>query len=435
MSLIYSPGPAAYELGSTIGRAPAASMKGRYKTTDTRNVPGPGTYKLSDAIGVGNAPSYTLRPKTNIPADLHDAPGPGAYNHDTHKGKGPAISMAPRLDLKGLTDAVPGPGSYQSPYEVGKEAPKYSMTGRGAGSNEGIRSPGPGQPQKRAALSMYSRSFCCIRFSPSFCAPFPSLFPGAYNVDAPRSAKAASMKSRHYDKPDAFQPGPGAYKLSDSIGGSNAPAYTMRPKPDPRNSAGPSGVPGPGAYTLGSTLTSPGKSMTARRDPKAASESVPGPGAYKLSDSIGNGHAPSYTLRPKTNVPADLQDAPGPGAYNHDTHKGKGPAISMAPRLDLKGLTDAVPGPGSYQSPYEVGKEAPKYTMTGRGAGSNEGIRSPGPGQFRRARRAAQNTLSAATFQPCRPILIIVPLCLYTLSPPSQVPTTLTLLALRRPPR
>lgn len=42
MSLIYSPGPAAYDLGSGIGKAPAASMKGRYKDPDTSKSPGPG---------------------------------------------------------------------------------------------------------------------------------------------------------------------------------------------------------------------------------------------------------------------------------------------------------------------------------------------------------------------------------------------------------
>ena len=208
----------------------------------------------------------------------------GAYNHDTDKGKGPKITMAPKLDLKGLTDAVPGPGSYQNPYEVGKEAPKYSMTGRGNSSNDGIKSPGP----------------------------------GAYNVDAGTKPKfAASMKSRHYDKPDAFAPGPGAYKLGDTIGGSsNSPAYTMRPKPSPKNTGGSEFVPGPGAYSIPTTIgTSPAKSMTSRRPQPgdAALASQPGPGAYKLADSIGAGHAPSYTLRPKTNVPVDLADSPGPG--------------------------------------------------------------------------------------------------------------------------
>ena len=123
----------------------------------------------------------------------------GAYNHDTDKGKGPKITMAPKLDLKGLTDAVPGPGSYQNPYEVGKEAPKYSMTGRGNSSNDGIKSPGP----------------------------------GAYNVD-PSFGKpklAASMKSRHYDKPDAFAPGPGAYRPESTfVIGSNAPKISMHKK-------------------------------------------------------------------------------------------------------------------------------------------------------------------------------------------------------------
>jgi hypothetical protein len=67
----------------------------------------------------------------------------------------------------------------------------------------------------------------------------------------------------------------------------------------------------------------------------------------------------------------------------------------MAPRLDLKGLTDAVPGPGSYQSAYEVGKEAPKYSMTGRGAGSNEGLKSPGPGQQRGEKRGEEKRSAA----------------------------------------
>jgi hypothetical protein len=130
-----------------------------------------------------------------------------------------------------------------------------------------------------AAAARYLLNLTAI----SFFLCFPS---GAYNVDAPRSKLAASMKSRHYDKPDAFQPGPGAYKLSDSIGGSsNAPSYTMRPKTNPKNSAGPGAVPGPGAYSLASMIaTSPGKSMTARRDPKSASEAVPGPGQTKRKE-------------------------------------------------------------------------------------------------------------------------------------------------------
>ena len=67
---------------------------------------------------------------------------------------------------------------------------------------------------------------------------------GAYNVEPPKSKLAASMKSRHYDKPDEFQPGPGAYKLGDSIGPGNSPSYTMRARSSPKSSWGV--VPGPG---------------------------------------------------------------------------------------------------------------------------------------------------------------------------------------------
>jgi len=109
MSLIYSPGPAAYDLGSGIGKAPAVSLKGRYKESDALRSPGPGAYKLADSIGgPGNSPSYTMRPKTSDVAEAHLVPGPGAYNPDPSRGKGPKISMAPKLNLAGLTDGVPG---------------------------------------------------------------------------------------------------------------------------------------------------------------------------------------------------------------------------------------------------------------------------------------------------------------------------------------
>jgi hypothetical protein len=108
MSLIYSPGPAAYDLGSGIGRAPAATMKGRPKQADTSLSPGPGSCRLEGYTG-REGPKFTLRPKTNVPADLTGTPGPDAYDHDTHKGKGPKITMAPKLNLarrQSRTDAL-----------------------------------------------------------------------------------------------------------------------------------------------------------------------------------------------------------------------------------------------------------------------------------------------------------------------------------------
>jgi hypothetical protein len=172
-----------------------------------------------------------------------------------------------------------GPGTYTNPYETGKEAPKYSMPGRANAASPTAKSPGPGSYELAGDMSKG-------RFS-------------------------ASMKSRHFDKPDAFAPGPGAYKLADSIGGpGNSPSYTMRPKPSAKSSS--ESVPGPGAYSLATSIgTAPSVSMTSRREVKPAVE-VPGPGAYKLEGHTGRDGA-KYTLRPKTNVPADLAHAPGPG--------------------------------------------------------------------------------------------------------------------------
>jgi hypothetical protein len=219
--------------------------------------------------------------------------------------------------------------------------------------------------------------------------------PGAYHSEpSGRNKIAASMKSRHYDKPDSYQPGPGAYKLGDTIGGaSNSPSYTMRPRHTPKSAS--EDVPGPGAYSLASTIgTAPAMSITARRNIKGFSDSVPGPGAYKLEGYTGRDGA-KYTLRPKTNVPADLANSPGPGAYNHDTHKGKGPKITMAPKLNVAGFTDANPGPGAYSSPFEVGKEAPKYSMPGRGNPSLSLNKSPGPGAYH-TEPSGRNVLGAS---------------------------------------
>jgi hypothetical protein len=184
----------AYGLGSGIGRAPAATMKGRPKPADTSLSPEPGEYKLEGHMG-REGPKFTLRPKTNVPADLAGTPGPGSYEHDTHKGKGPKITMAPKLNLAGLTDANPGPGAYSSPFEVGKEAPKYSMPGRGNTTSALHKSPGP----------------------------------GAYHSEpSGRNKIAASMKSRHYDKPDHDIPGPGAYNAEAGLTiGSSAPGLRV----------------------------------------------------------------------------------------------------------------------------------------------------------------------------------------------------------------
>ena len=104
-------------------------MKGRYKSVDTRNVPGPGTYKLSDSIGSGQAPSYTLRPKTVLPADLADAPGPGAYNVDSSFGKAKLSASMKSRHYEKADGFQPGPGAYrpESYSSIGNHAPKISM--------------------------------------------------------------------------------------------------------------------------------------------------------------------------------------------------------------------------------------------------------------------------------------------------------------------
>lgn len=63
MSLIYSPGPAAYNVKSTLGDAPKHSLRGRRKEYLQTVTPGPGTYKAQlPAL----SPQYTMRAKTKL---------------------------------------------------------------------------------------------------------------------------------------------------------------------------------------------------------------------------------------------------------------------------------------------------------------------------------------------------------------------------------
>lgn len=82
MSLIYSPGPAAYTLPSTRPTKPAVSIKGRYSTSHTSNTPSPHSYTI-DIQSLYKGPSYTIRPKTKIIQPTESVPGydtPLIYN-------------------------------------------------------------------------------------------------------------------------------------------------------------------------------------------------------------------------------------------------------------------------------------------------------------------------------------------------------------------
>lgn len=55
--------------------------------------------------------------------------------------------------------------------------------------------------------------------------------PGAYTLEVQRARHAVTLKSRHYDKPDAFAPGPGAYNSdAGSTIGSGGPKASMHKK-------------------------------------------------------------------------------------------------------------------------------------------------------------------------------------------------------------
>ena len=110
---------------------------------------------------------------------------------------------------------------------------------------------------------------------------------------------------------------------------------------------------------------------------------IPGPGSYSLKSSIGNGA--KITISPKIVNKLNIV-FPGPGAYYPKTEA----ILENVPRIGMSYASRAeiecakqkfIPGPGAYSTFESVG--GPSYTF---GSGSridfSKGNTNPGPGNY-----------------------------------------------------
>eukprot|EP00744_Colponema_vietnamica_P001336 GILI01002225.1.p1 GENE.GILI01002225.1~~GILI01002225.1.p1 ORF type:complete len:456 (+),score=84.54 GILI01002225.1:159-1526(+) len=351
------PGPDAYKphdpaqisVAFKFGTGPRSDM------SLSTSSPGPGAYTLGSTISQGPKVSITARRPDTSPSKAH-IPGPGAYNFDVNgKVPAPKIGTGQRSSL-GVATAAPGPGAY-SPEAVRLDAPpkfSFGTSGR-AGLASNTVSPGPASYRLPSSLEGSPKISMGARRPSTSPTAVPG--PGAYNATVQAVAdhsptwKFGSSPQRSLLLSSSYTPGPGSYTLGSSLArkGSNRFGTSARP-----GMAMPTPSPGP-AYDIPSFIPDgPKHYITPRRKDISPQKSsfTPGPGAY-VPGSLEKAPAIRFGTSNRTSMAMNTA-SPGPGAYNSHVGKPETPMFSMAPRRDM-GKSFNTPGPGAYDAPTSFG--------------------------------------------------------------------------------
>ncbi|CAG9315642.1 ODF3L2_2 [Blepharisma stoltei] len=211
-----SPGPGYYTISSDWSQCPKALLLSKPSgSSKNSEIPGPGTYspkvhEESFSYSIGNAQRTMLEPRSITPS-------PGQY--DARKVYGsPAYSLGKGKRLKLPTSITPGPGQYSS--NPPEEGVKITIVGR---YNNPARSesPGPAQysPNSTAILEKTSGPIFGTekRLKEEKEEKWPS--PGDYDINLRKKGKAFSFSKEKRDKSlKATTPGPGQYTIGSTLG-------------------------------------------------------------------------------------------------------------------------------------------------------------------------------------------------------------------------
>ena len=190
----------------------------------------------------------------------------------------------------------------------------------------------------------------------------------------------------------ALSPGPGAYKTIDDK--NSAPKYHFGTKSTTSLDKFKKMVPGPGQYEPQSNaFNKTAFSFGGRhilQDKNAMSK--PGPGAYSLNSTLTKSLGKFGTSNKWVPLVSKLiLSNPGPGQYTdskEDTLKKSAPkyGFGSSTRTEEKStkIRQLFPGPGHYSSQTNLGHEAPKYSLVSRrpDTAPRAGRNSPGPGNY-----------------------------------------------------
>jgi hypothetical protein len=207
-------------------------------------------------------------------------PAPGSYEPKLNSSaKSPVFGSDKRRPLSANTIA-PGPGTYEIPSMI-KEGPQFSMTSKNF-KNITNTNPGPGQ-YNHTDSDFYAEKAPAFSYGKSSRGPF--------------------------GKAD-YVPGPGTYTAILQEAGPKCVFGSDRRSKETKHTN-----PGPGTYTLASSLDRRAYSMLGKHKARSHSE-TPGPGAYNPSHQLS---VPSYRLGTGMRIGltgTNPDGSPGPGAYN-----------------------------------------------------------------------------------------------------------------------
>lgn len=287
-----TPGPGSYLTPSKIVEGPRFSMTNRRPSSAKSVNPGPGAYRVDFnwTTTKENSPCYRIGSagRSTI-TNLSSGPGPGRYSVESLlNGPKWAFGTSGR-NYSGSRNQSPGPGSYSIMNKWISSG--YTIQGRYKNLKE-FNPPGPGayspsfNKDKSSAWTMgrSARS--------TFQGKFMSPGPGAY-IDSSTLSKTLGVFSRAarstFQSQKLAVPGPGHYS-STFI--EKAPAYSMRGR---SANIQQNRAPGPGQYSCmyDTRAASAGWTFGRARRGKDLIGMGPGPGAYTLQSTIGN--VPSYS--------------------------------------------------------------------------------------------------------------------------------------------
>ena len=250
-------------------------------------------------------------------------PGPGAYSfQSTNSGQAASLDKSPRPGLVSAgTSSHPGPGAYSPnkplpslgntlyhPHSFPKAARKDTATVKNVpGPGQYFSEPKPEGPQ----FSLRGRSQdSSVESKPGPCNYSPSY---DYTLEKPPSYKLGTSK-RTTSMVTSLVPGPGNYSLRSTVSG---PTWGFGSSP--RSTSYETSVPGPGAYSIKPHTDHISFSMTPRRPFNQVPDKTPGPGTYTY---LAAGDLPKFTISKSKRQGMALESlSPGPGAYSPEAPK------------------------------------------------------------------------------------------------------------------
>ena len=362
---------------------------------------GPGSYSVPSTIKAAEKVSYvpfSTSATRRLSPEQNYAPGPGEYSVSIDQwSKGVTAGFASKAKRFSLTDTeqVPGPGMYPISntwnQKISQTEAKKKLRSERSNTVKWVRSPtAPAIPSVHQSYGYEENTEGELIMQPN-----PNLKhsgkgvdtagPGEYNVfgkalkqSGTSWSKSRSKRSSNVRKSEA--PGPGQYLKHGSLVKGSAIASSAFVSSSNRWGTGSDKAPGPGTYSLPSSIRAvkkPTKTQcfgtTSARSELAYNSVAPGPGQYNQPSSIvaappSQGKGSSF-MSTSTRFTDNKDDNVGPGTYvsHSDVSRKLGEKVfgrnasfgvtssRFADGKKTKAKVSSTPGPGHFNPPPQIG--------------------------------------------------------------------------------